>query len=177
MRSASCWKNPRERCFPEWRWDFSTASALARALASRFTLVRRKRVSSSSVDFSNCENKLLARTDHRPLNKSFLAERGDKRAAVIPAAVSAFPSRAEQDRRDGPDFRWQDAQRLTNGTARMAVAQPVGTKACEVLIFNDPTAGKKGPIAWQMHKKGLFDEYKDARIEVEPKEDRLIIVE
>ena len=63
------------------------------------------------------------------------------------------------------------------GTARMAVAQPVGAKAYEVLDFKDPAAGKKGPIAWQMHNKGLFDEYKDVRIEENPKEDKLITVE
>ncbi len=65
----------------------------------------------------------------------------------------------------------------TNGTARMAVAQPIGTKACEVLVFKDPTAGKKGPIAWQMHNNGLFDEYKDVLIQVNPKEDKLVTVE
>jgi hypothetical protein len=65
----------------------------------------------------------------------------------------------------------------SSGTARMAVAQPVGMRAVEVLDFKDPTAGKKGPIAWQMHNKGLFDEYKDVRIEVDPKEDKLISVE
>jgi hypothetical protein len=65
----------------------------------------------------------------------------------------------------------------TNGTARMAVAQPVGTKAYEVLQFNHPTAGKVGPIAWQMHNKGLFDEYKNVRIEVGPQEAKLITVE
>jgi hypothetical protein len=52
------------------------------------------------------------------------------------------------------------------GTARMAVAQPPGTKAVEVLAFSDPTAGKAGPIAWQMHNAGLFDEYKDVTIEL-----------
>lgn len=62
----------------------------------------------------------------------------------------------------------------TAGTARMAVAQPVGAKAVEVLSFNVPEAGKAGPIAWQMHNKGLFDEYKDVRIEVDPKTDELI---
>jgi hypothetical protein len=62
-------------------------------------------------------------------------------------------------------------------TPRMAVAQPVSTKAMEVLDFKDPTAGKKGPIAWQMHNKGLFDEFKDVRIEVDPKENKLITVE
>ena len=75
---------------------------------------------------------------------------------------------------------WFQVELLVNaekGTARMAVAQPVGCKAVEVVQFNDPTAGKKGPIAWQMHNKGLFDEYKDVRIEVDPKEDRLIMVE
>lgn len=56
----------------------------------------------------------------------------------------------------------------TKGTARMAVAQPVGTKAVEVLDFSDPTAGKAGPVAFQMHNAGLFDEYKDITIEVNP---------
>jgi hypothetical protein len=64
----------------------------------------------------------------------------------------------------------------TRGIARMAVAQPVGSKAAEVLDFKDPIAGRVGPIALQMHNAGLFDEYKDLSIEVDPKEDRLITV-
>jgi len=60
------------------------------------------------------------------------------------------------------------------GTARMAVAQPPGSKATETLDFKDPSAGRVGPIALQMHNAGLFDEYKDMSIEVDPKEDRLI---
>jgi hypothetical protein len=60
------------------------------------------------------------------------------------------------------------------GTARMAVAQPVGGKAVEVLRFQVAEAGKVGPIAWQMHNKGLFDEYKDVRIEVNPTTDELL---
>jgi hypothetical protein len=75
---------------------------------------------------------------------------------------------------------WHQVELLVNaktGAARMAVAQPVGTKSVEVLQFNDPAAGKKGPIAWQMHNKGLFDEYKDVRIEVDPKDDTLITAE
>jgi hypothetical protein len=51
------------------------------------------------------------------------------------------------------------------GTARMSVAQPVGSKAVDVLTFENATAGKAGPIAWQMHNTGLFDEYKDITIE------------
>lgn len=39
-----------------------------------------------------------------------------------------------------------------------------------------PEAGQTGPIAWQMHNRGLFDEYKDVTIEVDPKDDRLIIL-
>jgi hypothetical protein len=62
----------------------------------------------------------------------------------------------------------------TKGTACMAVAQPPGTKAVEVLDFSEPSAGKVGPIALQMHNAGLFDEYKDLSIEVDPKEDRLV---
>lgn len=62
------------------------------------------------------------------------------------------------------------------GTARMAIAQPPGSKAVEVLDFNDASAGKAGPIAWQMHNAGLFDEYKDVTIEEDPKDDNLITV-
>jgi hypothetical protein len=53
---------------------------------------------------------------------------------------------------------WSRVEILVNaktGTARLAVAQPVGSKAVEILDFNDPTAGKTGPIALQMHNKGL----------------------
>src|SRR5215467_2184850 len=62
------------------------------------------------------------------------------------------------------------------GTARMAVAQPLGSKAVAVLDFQDVAAGKVGPIAWQMHNAGLVDEYKDVGIEVDPKDDELITV-
>lgn len=60
------------------------------------------------------------------------------------------------------------------GTVRMAVAQPPGSKAVEVLDFKDPSAGKVGPIAWQMHNAGLIDEFEDVTIEVDPKEDELL---
>jgi hypothetical protein len=56
----------------------------------------------------------------------------------------------------------------------MAVAQPPGSRAVEVLDFKEATAGRVGPIALQMHNAGLFDEYKDISIELEPKEDGLI---
>lgn len=65
----------------------------------------------------------------------------------------------------------------TKGTARMAMAQPVGSKAVEVVDFKDASAGRVGPIALQMHNAGLFDEYKDLTIEVDPKVDGLITVE
>ena len=61
----------------------------------------------------------------------------------------------------------------TTGKARMAVAQPVGSKAVEVLSFNVPEAGKVGPVAWQKRNKGLFDEYKDVRIEINPTDEFL----
>ena len=82
-----------------------------------------------------------------------------------------------------PDFdphEWSRVELLVDaekGTARMAVAQPVGSKAIEVTTFTDPTAGKVGPIAWQMHNKGLFDEYKDVEIESNPTVDELITIE
>jgi hypothetical protein len=62
------------------------------------------------------------------------------------------------------------------GTARMAVAQPPGGRAVEVLSFRDPAAGKAGPIAWQMHNAGLFDEYKDVSVEKDPKSDELLLL-
>jgi hypothetical protein len=72
---------------------------------------------------------------------------------------------------------WSSVELLVNaakGTARMAVSQPPGSKAVEVLAFNNPEAGKIGPFALQMHNAGLFDEYKDIAIEIDPKEDDLI---
>lgn len=53
-------------------------------------------------------------------------------------------------------------------------AQLLGSKAVEVVGFADTTAGQVGPIALQMHKAGLFDEYKDMSIEVNPATDGLI---
>jgi hypothetical protein len=61
-----------------------------------------------------------------------------------------------------------------HGTAGMAVAQPLGSKAVKVLEFRDPAAGKVGPIAWQMHNAGLFDAYKDVTIEPDPPDNQLI---
>lgn len=74
---------------------------------------------------------------------------------------------------------WSQVEILvnTNGTVRMAVAQPPGTKATEILDFNDPTAGRVGPFALQMHNAGLHDDYKDIRIEENPKEDKLVTTE
>ncbi len=72
---------------------------------------------------------------------------------------------------------WSRVEVLVNaekGTARMAVAQPVGSVAIENLNFNDITAGKKGPVAWQMHNAGIFDEFKDVIIEINPIVDDLI---
>ena len=75
---------------------------------------------------------------------------------------------------------WFQVELLVNaadGTARMAVAIKPGTRAIEVLDFKDPAAAKVGPIAWQMHNAGLFDEFKDVVIEIDPQEDRLITLE
>ncbi len=61
-----------------------------------------------------------------------------------------------------------------NGTARLAEAQPVGTKATEVMDFNDPTEAIQGYFAFQMHNSGLLDEYRNVTIEVNPAVDDLI---
>ncbi len=60
------------------------------------------------------------------------------------------------------------------GTARMAVAQPLGARAVEVVDFKDPTAGRVGPIALQMHNAGLFDEYKELEITEDPRSMELV---
>ncbi len=72
---------------------------------------------------------------------------------------------------------WSEVELLVDagkGTARLAVAQPPGSKAIELVDFRDPTAGRTGPIAWQMHNAGLFDEYKDISIEIDPEEPFLL---
>lgn len=73
---------------------------------------------------------------------------------------------------------WHQVELLVDartGTARMAVAQPVGTQGIANLSFHDPAAARTGPIAWQMHNAGLFDEFKDVRIEIDPADDRLLL--
>jgi hypothetical protein len=51
------------------------------------------------------------------------------------------------------------------------------SKGVEVLDFADPAAGKIGPIALQMHNAGLFDEYKDITVELDPKDSGLITLQ
>lgn len=78
------------------------------------------------------------------------------------------------------DREWAQVEVLVNaktGSARLAVAQPVGTRAIATTSFLDPAAGRAGPIAWQMHNGLLFDEYRDVRIEIDPKEDKLITID
>lgn len=78
------------------------------------------------------------------------------------------------------EHQWSRVEILVDpasGTARMAVAQPVGSPAVEVLQFKDPTAGKSGPFALQMHNKGLFDEFANIAIEVDPANNDLITLQ
>jgi hypothetical protein len=78
------------------------------------------------------------------------------------------------------NHQWRQVEMLVNATtgeARMAVAPAEGMRGVENLDFKDPQAARVGPIAWQMHNAGLVDEFKDIRIEINPKEDRLITVE
>jgi hypothetical protein len=68
---------------------------------------------------------------------------------------------------------WAQVEILVDGKtgkARMAIAQPVGTRGIELLGFHDPAAAREGPIALQMHNAQLFDEYKDIRIETDPQD-------
>jgi hypothetical protein len=75
------------------------------------------------------------------------------------------------------EHQWSRVEILVDpasGIARMAVAQPPGSKAVEVLTFKDETAGRKGPFALQMHNRGLFDEYANVAIEENPASDELV---
>jgi len=77
-------------------------------------------------------------------------------------------------------LQWSRVELLVDaesGTARLAVAQPPGAPAVEIARFKDPTAGKKGPFALQMHNAGLVDEYANIAIEENPKVDDLITVQ
>jgi hypothetical protein len=74
---------------------------------------------------------------------------------------------------------WSQVEILVNaaaGTARMAVAQPVDALAVENLDFKDApsTIPSISPFAIQIHNGGLFDEYKDIMIEVNPTVNDLI---
>lgn len=56
-----------------------------------------------------------------------------------------------------------------NGTARAAAAQPIGTKAIELVDLKDAAIPNlPSPFAIQSHNAGQFDEYKDITIEVNP---------
>ena len=79
------------------------------------------------------------------------------------AARELAAYRRLSDRRDR-DPEYADSER--------ALGRP--EKAVEVLSFKDPSAGKVGPVAWQMHNPGLFDEFKDVTIEADPQEHDLI---
>ena len=74
---------------------------------------------------------------------------------------------------------WSRVEILINadkGTARLAVAQPVGSRAIEIGRFHVPEAGRQGPFALQMHNQGLFDDYANLAVEENPAWDELITV-
>jgi hypothetical protein len=98
----------------------------------------------------------------------------DYRPGMNNAGGPEFTSMTKQKSDEHEWSRVEIVADASKGTARMAVAQPVGSKAIEILDFKDPAAGKVGPIALQMHNAGLLDEYKDLAIEVDPKDDELI---
>jgi hypothetical protein len=67
---------------------------------------------------------------------------------------------------------WAQCELIANaktGVARMACCPlPAGKATCkavEVLRFKDPKAGRVGPIAIQVHNKGIHDEYKNLYLE------------
>lgn len=76
---------------------------------------------------------------------------------------------------------WTQCELLarSSGKLRMACCQLEGNgektcKGVENMIFDDPTAPTLGPIGYQMHNAGLFDEFKDICVEENPASDDLI---
>ncbi len=68
--------------------------------------------------------------------------------------------------------KWAQCELIANaktGIARMACCTlpPTATtcKAVLILTFKDPKAGRLGPIALQVHNKGLHDEYRGLYLE------------
>jgi len=71
-----------------------------------------------------------------------------------------------------PTSQWAQCEIIANqstGVARMAccplAAGAATCKAVEVLDFKDPTAGRVGPLAIQVHNAGIHDEYKSLYLE------------
>jgi hypothetical protein len=133
---------------------------------------------------------VYGKPDHRAAVLIFCAapREGEKPADALEGIQFQVPNGGSWDYRKGknnngkglftrvtnPKFdehQWSRVELLVDaatGTARMAVAQPPGAKAVEVLTFKDPAAGRKGPIAFQMHNRGLYDEFANVAIEVNP---------
>jgi len=68
--------------------------------------------------------------------------------------------------------KWAQCEIIANaktGVAQMACCPlPAGAVTCKatlVLTFKDPKAGRLGPVAIQVHNKGIHDEYKSLFIE------------
>jgi len=76
---------------------------------------------------------------------------------------------------------WSQCELLARGStgeAHMACCKETGTAPCkakEMLRFKDPTAGRTGPFALQMHNAGIHDEYRNISIETNPKSDSIFI--
>jgi hypothetical protein len=119
---------------------------------------------------------------------------GEKQSTTLDGVQFQVPNGGHWDYRPGknnsgkefftrvanPKFderKWSRVEILVDpksGIARMAVAQPPGSKAVEVLTFKDPTAGRAGPFALQMHNVGLFDEFANIAVEEDPAGDELV---
>ena len=152
---------------------------------SRFRLMFTMRHVSGKPDHQACVLIFCTRpaTNERPLDAlggiQFQPPNGghwDYRPGMNNAGNDEF-TRATQTRFDAHEWsRVEMVADASKGTARMAVAQPVGSKAIEVLRFENQSAGRPGPVAWQMHNPGLFDEFKDVTIDDAPSDDTLITI-
>jgi hypothetical protein len=76
--------------------------------------------------------------------------------------------------------KWHQCEVLSRATGnfRAACCPVVGDAPCtdapEVLVFRDPTAGKRAPWGIQMHNNGLLDEFREIFVETDPTVDDLI---
>ena len=110
-----------------------------------------------------------------------LASQSESGGEDRPRQAADLLAQAKQDYRNQRFLicldRCEILARASTGEFRGACCEIEGKDSCkgiEVLHYKDATAGKKGPFALMMHNPGLFDEFKDFWVEIDPVGDELV---